>query len=98
MTTCAIIFKKNKLDENIRAIRISHKSFDWIQTVRSALKDVIGHKNKRLILYAEYDEFSGIVGLSYCLFKEYGTQNLRFVLKKKKIINTKKPKIRHPHF
>lgn len=82
MIKYSITFQKKKFNENIQAICISHNSFDWIQTVRSALKEVIGYKDKRLILYAENDEFSGIVGLSYSLFKEYGTQNLRFVFLK----------------
>ncbi|VVC29836.1 Hypothetical protein CINCED_3A014905 [Cinara cedri] len=75
-------FLLRKLDVELpvaETIQVSEKSYDWVETLKSALKSAETDPSKKIILYAQGEDTNGIIGLVNCVKQEPGGTSVRSV-------------------
>lgn len=60
-------------------IQVSEKSYEWVETLKSALKSAEADPSKKIILFAQGEDTNGIVGLVNCVKQEPGGNSVRSV-------------------
>lgn len=60
-------------------IQIKNDLYSWIPQLKQHLNEINAQKNQRLIIYAEQEEFSGVLGFFNCLRKEFNGKAIRSV-------------------
>lgn len=60
-------------------IQIKNDSYSWIPQLNQHLNKIDAQKNQRLIIYAEQEECSGVLGFFNCLRKEFNGKTVRSV-------------------
>lgn len=66
--------KKQNVKPQVIDMSQSAANFDWLEPIKNAVKN-----EKSVILYAEKDQFNGILGFTNCLRKEPGGENVRCI-------------------
>ncbi|XP_025419053.1 fatty acid synthase-like [Sipha flava] len=77
-----IFYLLRKLSEKLpvsEVIQVSEKSYEWVETLKSALKTVETDPSKNIVLYAQGESTNGIIGLVNCVKQEPGGNNVRSV-------------------
>lgn len=71
-----VLLRKKTIDLKYKTFDFtsSTKSFDWISALQNAIKS-----NEGVVLYAENDDLSGILGFVNCLRREQSVQKLRCI-------------------
>lgn len=59
-------------------INVTEKSFGWVESLKSALKQSES-EGKKILLVCQGEETCGIVGMMNCIKQEPGGNNVRFV-------------------
>ncbi|XP_022172738.1 fatty acid synthase-like isoform X2 [Myzus persicae] len=60
-------------------IQVSEKSYEWVETLKSALKIAEADPSKKIVLFAQGEETNGIIGLVNCIKQEPGGNSVRSV-------------------
>ncbi|CAI6345632.1 unnamed protein product [Macrosiphum euphorbiae] len=68
---------KNKTVSEV--IQVSEKSYEWVETLKSALKLAEADQRKKIVLVAQGEETNGIIGLVNCVKQEPGGNSVRSV-------------------
>jgi len=58
---------------------VSEKSYEWVETLKSALKTAEADPSKKIVLFAQGEDTNGIVGLVNCVKQEPGGNSVRSV-------------------
>lgn len=58
---------------------MSEKSYEWVETLKSALKSAETDPTKKIILFAQGEDTNGIIGLVNCVIKEPGGNSVKSV-------------------
>lgn len=58
---------------------MSEKSYEWVETLKSAIKSTEADPSKKVILFAQGEDTNGIIGLVNCIKQEPGGNNFRSV-------------------
>ncbi|XP_008180398.1 fatty acid synthase isoform X2 [Acyrthosiphon pisum] len=68
---------KNKTVSEV--IQVSEKSYEWVETLKSALKLAEADNRKKIVLVAQGEETNGIIGLVNCVKQEPGGNSVRSI-------------------
>lgn len=60
-------------------IQVSEKSYEWVETLKSAMKSAESDPSKKIILFAQGEDSNGIIGLMNCVKQEPGGNSVRSV-------------------
>ncbi|XP_025199126.1 fatty acid synthase-like isoform X2 [Melanaphis sacchari] len=60
-------------------IQVSEKSYEWVETLKSALKTAEADPSKKIVLFAQGEDTNGIIGLVNCVKQEPGGNSVRSV-------------------
>lgn len=71
-----VLFRKSQpvVKSQVINMAMSSSNFDWLEPLKNAIKD-----ENHVILYAENDQFNGILGFVNCLRKEPGGENVKCI-------------------
>jgi len=58
---------------------VSEKSYEWVETLKSALKTAEADPSKKIVLFAQGEDTNGIIGLMNCVKQEPGGNSVRSV-------------------
>jgi len=58
---------------------VSEKSYEWVDTLKAAMKSAEADPNKKVVLFAQGEDSNGIVGLVNCIKQEPGGNSVRSV-------------------
>lgn len=58
---------------------MSEKSYEWVETLKLAMKAAETEPTKKVILFAQGEETNGIIGLVNCIKQEPGGNSIRSV-------------------
>ncbi|XP_060839445.1 fatty acid synthase-like isoform X1 [Rhopalosiphum padi] len=75
-------FLLRKLGEELpvsEVIQVSEKSYEWVETLKSALKSAEADPSKKIVLFAQGEDTNGIIGLVNCVKQEPGGNSVRSV-------------------
>ncbi|XP_065216376.1 fatty acid synthase-like [Planococcus citri] len=72
-----LLNKKTKSGPIKQAIRVKNSSYSWISEIQNVLRNLDPEKQEKLIVYAEKEPTSGILGFFNCLKKEENGTNVR---------------------
>lgn len=62
-----------------KVIQVSEKSYEWVETLKSAMKSAEADPSKKIILFAQEEHTNGIIGLVNCLKQEPGGSSVRSI-------------------
>ncbi|KAE9527019.1 hypothetical protein AGLY_013667 [Aphis glycines] len=77
--TFYLLRKLIKNQPNPEVIQVSEKSYEWVETLKSALKTAEADPSKKIVLFAQGEDTNGIIGLVNCIKQEPGGNSVRSV-------------------
>lgn len=76
MINFCFLYKVNKYSEP-KIVNISTDNFEWVENLKSSLKESETNPEQRTLLVVEGNPLSGVIGLVNCIRREPNGKNLR---------------------